>query len=94
MSAANSELKVEGFSNGPLQMPGSVSFNSPLKAAVKHSFGKGENSGDFATPGTALLPVPTPSTSPFSIVPACLSCPLNQAEKALMWVVGGPSTLG
>lgn len=59
MSAANSELKVEGFSNGPLQMPGSASFNSPLKAALKRSFGKGENSGDFATRGTAMLPVPT-----------------------------------
>lgn len=89
MSAANSELKVEGFSNGPLQIPGSVSFNSPLKAALKHSFGKGENTGDFAMPGTALLPVPTPSTSLFSIVPACLSCPRTRQKRHSCgwWVV-------
>lgn len=94
MSAANSELKVEGFSNGPLQMPGSVSFNSSLNAALKRSFGKGENSGDFAMPGTALLASPYTKHLPILNSTRLPILSTHQAEKAFMWVVGGPRTLG
>lgn len=53
-----------------------------------------EKTGDFAMPGTALLASPYTKHLPILNSARLPILSTHQAEKAFVWVVGGPRTLG